>query len=106
MCQHAKPDTLPLAATTGTRRFIVNSGTLPSQAKNDRRTTTYRPFDPPRGSEPRCGIGVRCHQFLHRTVGVVRSEYDAVSSACARACGYRVLGWPYTWPETSERIDS
>jgi hypothetical protein len=43
---------------------------------------------------------------LHRTVGVVRSEYYAVSSACARACGYRVLGWPCTWPETSEGIDS
>jgi hypothetical protein len=70
------------------------------------RTTTYRLFDPPRGSEPRCGIGVRCHQSLHRTVGVVRSEHYAVSSACARACGYRVLGWPYTWPETTERIDS
>ena len=33
-------------------------------------------------------------------------EYYAVSSACARACGYRVLGWPCTWPETSERITS
>jgi hypothetical protein len=33
MCQHTKPDTLPLAATTGTRRFTVSSGTLPSQAK-------------------------------------------------------------------------
>jgi hypothetical protein len=30
---HKKPDTLPLAATTGTRRFTVNSGTLPSRAK-------------------------------------------------------------------------
>jgi hypothetical protein len=28
-----KTDASPLAATTGTQRFTVNSGTLPSQAK-------------------------------------------------------------------------
>jgi putative tryptophan/tyrosine transport system substrate-binding protein len=62
------------------------------------------------------GVTNLTHEFIGKRIaaaspcieqsGLYDRSTASVSSACARAGGYQVLGWPCTWRETSERIDT
>jgi hypothetical protein len=80
---HKKPDTLPLADDRNAtfRRQQRHIAFAREKMIGDNRTTTYRPVRRSHRSERRRGIGVRCRQPLHRTIGVVRLEWYAVASA-------------------------
>jgi hypothetical protein len=80
------------------RRRIASAG---KKRIGNNRTTT----GPTGSTRPAVANGVAALAFAAASACIEPSGlYDR--SGYAVSCGYRVPGWPRTWPETSERITS